>query len=114
MKQLGFRNYTEYINSQLWKGIRKKAFSIHGQRCNCGQKATQVHHLDYSMQTLRGEIRAIEEFLRPICKDCHFKEHPNRLKKIGKQTRKTKLLADMNRDKRLNDISAKRNSNAFA
>jgi hypothetical protein len=68
--QLGFSSYREYLNSQYWKAIRA-AKMLNTPDCEiCDRPATQVHHLDYSEETLRGRK---EESLVSICGGCHLR-----------------------------------------
>lgn len=69
--KLGFISYTNYLNSDLWSGIRSRAYQIHGRNCKiCKNPATALHHLDYSLDTLKG-FRM--NSLIPICDECHKK-----------------------------------------
>ena len=73
---MGFASYPEYLESDLWKSIRKRTILKAKRRCSgCAGPATQVHHRDYSASTLKGET---ENSLVAICRDCHshieFKE----------------------------------------
>jgi hypothetical protein len=67
LHSLGFASYGEYLNSATWSRIR--GFVLAGSRCyGCGAKADQVHHGDYSPETLRGDNMAA---LFAVCATCH-------------------------------------------
>lgn len=66
--EMGFKNYSQYLRSPLWKGIRAKKLK-HDPNCyGCGKKARQVHHSDYSREVLAGETQF---GLWSVCKRCH-------------------------------------------
>lgn len=69
LRTLGFRNYGEYLQSELWRKVRDKVFAIKGKACYlCGGRAWQVHHNRYHKNDLTGKrVR----FINPICGDCH-------------------------------------------
>lgn len=69
LKLLGFRSYADYLNSPLWKKIRKRVLRRSKHRCEvCGGVAKQVHHRSYTNQTLLGRR---DDFLVAVCGDCH-------------------------------------------
>lgn len=69
IERLGFATYPEYLASPLWKGIRAKVLARDKHSCvRCHEKAVQVHHLQYSMDTLRGDCL---DFLASLCRACH-------------------------------------------
>ncbi len=69
LTQLGFRNYAEYRESNLWKAIRSKVYAIKGRVCLlCQAKAHCIHHVDYGQDTLLGKNL---NSLVPVCDTCH-------------------------------------------
>ena len=69
LKALGFQSYKEYLNSDLWDGIRKSVLKRYNRRCiACGGTAKQVHHRSYEVDVLAGHNT---KPLIPICKECH-------------------------------------------
>lgn len=68
------KSYQEYLKSDVWKNIRQRVISIHGNICeSCGSnKDIQVHHTQYSKKVLTGESL---KGLFVICKSCHTKIH---------------------------------------
>lgn len=67
--KLGFGSYASYLDSDLWKSIRAKAFERDGKRCRCcGEPADLVHHDSYGSDVLRG--RSIHR-LFSLCNKCH-------------------------------------------
>jgi len=59
--------YVAYLKSSDWKERRKQFLEDVNYECEeCGEKATQVHHLNYSC--LGEEER---EDVEVLCKQCH-------------------------------------------
>lgn len=68
-KKIGFKSYAAYLDSPLWKSIRKRVFSFKGGDCvSCGGKANQIHHSEYTYENLSGKTF---DGLYPVCGDCH-------------------------------------------
>ncbi len=66
---IGFKNYREYLGSELWKAVRRAVFTTKGKTCStCGQDATELHHTRYHRNDLLGKVL---KHIFPICKDCH-------------------------------------------
>ena len=60
--------YKNYLRSKDWKERRKEFLEQSNYECEeCGEKATQVHHLNYGC--LGEEEREDVEIL---CKNCHI------------------------------------------
>lgn len=71
LRGMGYESYAAYLLSPLWQTIRRGAFALYGSQCvACQKKATQIHHRDYSPETLKGESL---KSLCPICRGCHDK-----------------------------------------
>ena len=72
LKHLGFADYADYLQSDLWKTIRAKVLRKHPKcRAGCGgNPATQVqvHHKAYTEVNLRGFALL---GLVAICSACH-------------------------------------------
>ena len=69
LKVLGYETYADYLSGSLWRRIRKNALKLaEGNCCCCGDKATEVHHRDYELETLKtgGEFSLV-----PLCNACH-------------------------------------------
>lgn len=68
---MGYENYAKYLESPLWRRIRALVLRD-GRVCagGCGRMATQVHHGDYSRETLEGHNLTD---LYPVCSGCHFR-----------------------------------------
>jgi len=66
--------YQEYLETPLWKAIRKRVFGIKGKCCEgCGSLVgIQVHHSVYSQRVFRGETL---NGLRVVCRLCHERIH---------------------------------------
>ena len=70
LRVLGFKSYSEYLRSALWKSIRKRVIDTGPPECaKClKRKATQVHHRSYDPATLRGDSILS---LTKLCGGCH-------------------------------------------
>jgi len=69
LRSMGFDSYSEYRRSWIWQQARNKAMQHHEHRCyNCGDDATEVHHLKYDEATLCGVDL---KWLMPLCRQCH-------------------------------------------
>jgi hypothetical protein len=87
LRRMGFKSYAEYLRSDTYKQIRRRAFKEYGEFCEvCGEPAAGLHHSDYSKETLEGDISG----LVPLCVECH--EHVE-ISRNGKK----RTLADANR-----------------
>ena len=68
-KSLGFASYSDYLKSDLWKGIRARVLKCaNGRCCCCNAIAFEVHHDVYSEENLSG--RSLNG-LFAICRKCH-------------------------------------------
>lgn len=69
LNQLGFADYKTYLESDLWKTIKTKAFETNGYDCKlCNKSADVIHHRNYTLDTLKGQTF---DWLVPLCHDCH-------------------------------------------
>ena len=72
LRSLGFDSYPAYLSSSLWYAIRRRV--LERDHCICRSckvaAATQVHHADYEVKTLRGETI---ERLFSVCEGCHHR-----------------------------------------
>lgn len=69
VRQLGFRNYRDYLNGDLWARIRGGVLNRAKFKCSCcGNEANQVHHQKYTRENLSG---ASIKFMVAICGTCH-------------------------------------------
>jgi len=68
--RLGFVSYSKYLNSDLWKSIRLRAFAQHGGSCKmCGELTSTLHHTNYGYEVLSGKTL---KGLVPLCSVCHY------------------------------------------
>ena len=75
LRTLGFNSYAQYLNSTLWKSIRQKVIDRDGGTCRgCGSDSFSVHHSQYSLATLKGELLV---HLHSTCGRCHREFHKN-------------------------------------
>ena len=66
---MGFASYPEYLKSSLWKKIRSRVIKENNRTCvQCGKRATQVHHTNYSLACLDGHD---DSGLLSTCRNCH-------------------------------------------
>jgi hypothetical protein len=69
--RLGFVSYKAYLDSDLWRSIRERAFRVHGHACKmCGEPTHILHHKNYEWEVLSGKT---VKGLVPLCKSCHYK-----------------------------------------
>ncbi len=67
--RLGFATYKEYLQSDLWKEVRKRVYTTKGSACYlCSKPATELHHNRYHKNDLIGKKL---KFINPICRQCH-------------------------------------------
>jgi hypothetical protein len=60
-----------YLKSKEWKEKRDLVMEFYKSKCNdCGEKATDVHHLHYN-----NIFKEKFEDLIPLCRYCHNKKH---------------------------------------
>jgi 5-methylcytosine-specific restriction endonuclease McrA len=71
VKQLGFKGYRDYLDSETWQTIRGRVLERDQEACHvCGKKASQVHHRRYDIETLTG--RSLD-YLVSLCGCCHYR-----------------------------------------
>lgn len=64
--------HRQFLDSKLWKEIRKKAFEFHGTNCfSCNEPASDIHHKTYK----RFGGSELMEDLEPLCRNCHEAKH---------------------------------------
>lgn len=70
LREIGFASYAEYLKSDLWFKIRRRAMNqTNGMCVKCGRKAIFVHHVEYTRELLLG--RGSLKSLWAICRSCH-------------------------------------------
>jgi len=97
LKQLNFKNYSDYLSSDFWKCIKEKFFrkqfkNEYWKKCFCCgiNKNIILHHIKYT-DLIKPHFGS---HLFPVCWNCHQKIHElvNKekigLKKAMKQIRK--------------------------
>ena len=87
LKEMGFATYKDYLQSDLWKAIRTDLFKKNRVCSLCDGVASEVHHSDYSRDTLEG---VNQEGLTPICRTCHelVETFPSGDKRLGKSAQR--------------------------
>lgn len=94
LNKLRFLNYYDYLNSELWKKIRKNVLKRDNHLCKfCNKKATQVHHTSYDYNTMKGDDL---NHLYSCCGFCHKKGHrkkeaskPSKIRKCPRCNKQT-------------------------
>jgi uncharacterized protein YlaI len=90
----GFRNYKEFINSNLWKEYRdtlyKRDIPVACSICNKGSKYFYLHHTSYKRLL---DPRCVQW----VCEDCHQEIHKETEKSIQKKT--NELYEELNGNK---------------
>lgn len=76
--------YYSYLDSWQWSVIRDAVMERDDHTCECGDHATQVHHLTYDNV---GDEELDD--LVAICRDCHEFEH-------GLKPTVEQMVADLN------------------
>lgn len=70
LKYMGFATYDSYLESRTWDEIRRRILTRDRRKCQrCGGRASQVHHRNYSLDTLSGDNDA---GLTSLCGHCHL------------------------------------------
>lgn len=73
LQELGYSNYREYRDSDLWRrAIRPEVIKESGGKCCvCGSSDNlQVHHMDYNRDNLSGKDT---NSMVSLCNKCHIK-----------------------------------------
>lgn len=65
---LGFRDYSDYLASPLWREIRERRMAESPLCYCCGRPVAVLHHRDYSAATLQGRR---PHALVSLCRRCH-------------------------------------------
>ena len=74
-KKMTFDSYREYLKSDNWRERRKELMEEAGGICaDCGDKATQLHHLNYDNL---GE-EELDVDVIALCNACHKERHGNK------------------------------------
>lgn len=69
LKRLGFYTYKAYLRSAMWRGISGEVLAKTNRCYCCNRKATEVHHREYTLETLT----TVCPQLVPLCRSCHRK-----------------------------------------
>lgn len=82
---LGYADYRDYLLSPFWATLRAEVLLASAGRCaKCRGKATEVHHENYELSTLKGESRG---GLVAVCRKCHQRLTELGLKATGRPLR---------------------------
>lgn len=75
VRSLGFQDYKDYLQSELWSSIRRKVLRKASGKCSmCEGRANQVHHRKYTKKNLSGDSM---DGLLASCEECHELLHKN-------------------------------------
>jgi len=111
LRELGYKNYSEYLRSPEWKVLRADVLSHRSICVVCDGSATQIHHYSYDMAVLLG---IIPELLIPLCRYCHedieINEEGN--KRLLEESQKRihdmlKVVGKFRRSNRIHDLHQK-------
>lgn len=69
LNNLGFANYKEYLNSDLYQGIKSRVLTRRPYCELCGDVSVVVHHVAYNKKSLRGSKSPL---LVSLCNSCHY------------------------------------------
>lgn len=73
-RALGFKTYTAYLRSHHWAEVKRRyRESDRPQRCVCGARADDLHHLTYA----RIGSEELTDLIA-LCRGCHRKTHRKR------------------------------------
>lgn len=72
LSDMGFGSYADYLNSDLWSGIRRLIWARRGSICVLcrSNNASELHHNSYNRDDLDGTVLF---HIHPICNRCHKK-----------------------------------------
>jgi|694.fasta_scaffold97298_9 hypothetical protein len=69
LNKMGFKNYSQYLDSDKWKQIRREVFKYKSNKCSCCKKFAEcIHHTRYDEDTMSGSNF---KNLIPLCNRCH-------------------------------------------
>lgn len=69
LRAIGFRSYGKYLQSTLWRRIKRRVLRVRGCVCvRCGDEGCEIHHADYDVATLAGKKLGS---LIVLCRECH-------------------------------------------
>ncbi len=94
LREMGYKTYKDYLESELWESIRERVFKNRGDKCVlCSNPPTCVHHRGYGKAVLLGEEL---HQLVAICFECHkeveFKANGDKRTLVQSQSRFDTLL----------------------
>lgn len=98
LKNIGFHNYNDYLDSSLWEEIRRKFYRERGDTyCFlCREHGNVIHHYDYTYDNLQGNSFSGMYLLCHTChEDVEFDKQGKKLQLIEQQER-FRELADKN------------------
>ena len=89
IKRIGFPDYGTYLKTELWSSIRGRVLRASGgQCCGCENRASEVHHSEYTIDNILGKSL---EGLHPVCSDCHELIHLNAVVFVSLAESKTRV-----------------------
>lgn len=75
MRRQRYESYQEYLASVEWAVIRERILTLDDYKCrDCGQPATEVHHLRYP--AMWGT--ETDDMLISLCRKHHRERHPEK------------------------------------
>jgi len=99
LKHMGYATYQVYLDSELWREIRKRVMTRDKFKCKiCDAPAEAVHHVKYDQATMLGTTI---KHLASICNDCHEAvEFKDGVKLSGGQARQRFLSPSFRKDQK--------------
>lgn len=99
LKHMGYATYQVYLDSELWREIRKRVMARDKFKCKiCDAPAEAVHHVKYDQATMMG---ATIKHLASICNECHEAvEFKDGVKLSGGQARQRFLSPSFRQDQK--------------
>lgn len=89
LKELGYKSYKEYLQSQDWKSIRDNILKESPNCILCENKAVLLHHTKYDISALLGLRKHV---LASLCYHCHEKIEFEEKDKNGLSEANSKLF----------------------
>lgn len=93
LKRMGFDSYLKYLESKLWRGIRKRVLKANRWCYCCDRYASQVHHIEYTEENLTGKDI---ESLVSVCGICHSRAETWKGRCLGLSKANKRLAARRN------------------
>ena len=110
LNKIGYNSYKEYLQSALWKTIRRLVLEKHKYICyKCGEYGNEVHHKRYTYSILNGTNLSKKNYY-VVCRNCHQEaEYDGVIKKTTKEANKYIGLKPYHIEYKYRDVLKKHN-----